>query len=313
MNTKMKKIIQGTILGTLVFMSGVTFVFAQNNPLGEAGSSYTVLAPLPGTTNDPGCQVNCTADLSSYLPGLFNLLIGVGAISAFVIITIYGLETMLTDSLSTKLQAKEMLTNALWGLGLIIFAYVILYTINPNLINGDLNITTPAVATSGGVVAGTNGGNAGNVAGVAMTQTAIDQSNAVRTDLQTNYGIDTYAGPCTQGQTTGCVDLNGLNNTAYQGLAALKQACGGTSCEIDISGGTEAGHSADGAHPVGSGVDILPSPQLTSYLTSLGAQAVPGQGVNVTINGQSAYVLYEADGTVAGGSTSNGNHWHISF
>ena len=114
------------LLGIFSFAS---IASAQTTP-----PAYTVLAPLPCTTI--GDNQNCTnpgttANLSTYFQGIFNLSIGIAAIMAFVLLTVYGFEYMTKDSLGAKMNAKDHLTNVAWGVGLVLFAYLILNTINP--------------------------------------------------------------------------------------------------------------------------------------------------------------------------------------
>lgn len=106
---------------------------------------YTPLAPLPGTTKDDCMGTDCKTDLETYLPGLFNWAIGVAAVMAFVVITAGGITYMTADSIAGTSKGKEMITNAIWGLLLVIGAYVILYTINPEILALRLDIPRPTI------------------------------------------------------------------------------------------------------------------------------------------------------------------------
>lgn len=117
----------------------------------ETAYEYTVLAPLPGTTNDtcdtsdpnnPGCKTV----LEKYLPGLFNLAIGISAAFAVLMIVIGGFQYMSTDALQKKQDGRERIKNAILGLFLVIGAWIILYTINPNLLNLNLSIEPVSIA-----------------------------------------------------------------------------------------------------------------------------------------------------------------------
>ena len=141
MTTNKYEGINALLITILVFVlfAGV-MVYAQTD------NKYTTLAPLPNTTScgaDSG--TNCTADLTSYLPGIFNLSIGIAAVLAFVMITYGGILYMTTDAISGKTQGREYITNALWGLLLVIGAYVILYTINPQILNFNLILEKPKI------------------------------------------------------------------------------------------------------------------------------------------------------------------------
>ena len=108
------------------------------------GADYTVLAPLPFATDSSG-----KANLSTYIPGLFKLLIGSGAVLAFLFIVWYGFEYMFSDSLISKSKARERIGEVIGGLLLIIFAYAILYNINPRMLNMQLTLNRPVVTDTG--------------------------------------------------------------------------------------------------------------------------------------------------------------------
>jgi hypothetical protein len=126
MKNKSQKIM---ILAVLILIS--FSVFTKVGALGE----YTTLAPLPGTTDNVG-----NTNLETYLLGVFNLSIGIAAVLAFVMITFGGVMYATSDAISGKSQGREYVENAIWGLLLVIAAWVILYTINPNILTFKLSI-----------------------------------------------------------------------------------------------------------------------------------------------------------------------------
>ncbi len=309
---KNKKILHGLFLFSILGMSfGVTGVGFAQTPVQTTvtADKYVVLAPLPGTTEGDCTTTGCKSGLEEYLPGLFKLSIGVGAVTAFIMLTIYGFEYMLTDSLGTKTNSKKRILDAVWGLGIVIFAYAILNTLNPALVAGNLNIPSPQIPVADVIAVASSTRSAGNIAGTPMTAEAIKASNDVRTGLENAAKITTYAGPCTQGQTTGCVNLNGLSKNAWDGLVDISKYCG-VGCLV-ITGGTEAGHSETGGHPFGQSVDLKPTPKLDAFMQSIGIPAkVTPSPLQVNIHGKPAVVWYEQEGT---GGTSSGVHWHVQF
>lgn len=96
---------------------------------------YTPLTVLPGTTNSEG-QVT----IDSYLPGIFNLTIGIAGVLAVLMILIGGVEYITTDAIQGKSDGKARIQNALWGLILVLVSWILLYTINPKLTVFDLTI-----------------------------------------------------------------------------------------------------------------------------------------------------------------------------
>ncbi len=122
MNRKYKKIITAISIAYFFLAFGTTL----------AATDYVPLAPLPGISGH--------TTFSSYLPTAFNLSIGIAAAMAFVMITYGGIMYATSDAISGKSAGKDAIENALWGLLLVIGAYVILYTINPKILNFDLTL-----------------------------------------------------------------------------------------------------------------------------------------------------------------------------
>lgn len=280
----------------ILVVSGTFFVHTKTSRAVVEIKEYTVLAPLPGTTKGGGNCVgaDCKADLASYIPGLFNLIIGLAAVVAVAYIIYGGFLYITTDAIMGKEEGKKHINNAIYGLIMISVAWLILYTINPRILEFKLNIDAITVPSG-----------PGGTLGVPMTAEQIAESNAIRTSLS-NEGVNTYAGPCTNGQTTGCVNLNGLPAVALDGLAALGRNCPGC---LNLSGGTEAGHETHGiGRPI---IDSLPSQGLNQYLDV--SSPTNRQTVTKVIRVQgkpdvTATFTYE---TAGGGSS--GNHWHIVF
>jgi len=59
---------------------------------------------------------------------------------AVIMIIWGGIQYMSTDAISGKSEAKNTIQNAIWGLLLAISAWLILNTINPDLVKFNLNI-----------------------------------------------------------------------------------------------------------------------------------------------------------------------------
>lgn len=131
-------------------------------------ADYTLLAPLP--LSGPGSQVEKTS-ATTYLEGMFKLLIGVAGALAVVMIIVGGIKYMSSDAIGGKSEAKETIQNAIWGLILAIGAWLILNTINPDLVKFNLNLdkitatqdTTAPGTNSGTGVGGGGGGGGGGI------------------------------------------------------------------------------------------------------------------------------------------------------
>jgi len=152
------------VLSLLLIISlNSSVVYAQPappTPPTPIPKDYTVLAPLPNTTgtcttNPTTGKTDCSTTLDRYLPSAFNLTVGIAVALAFIVITFGGVMYATSDALGKKSQGKEYIENALWGLLLVIGAYTILNTINPQILNFSLNIDKIAATQGPPIVAST--------------------------------------------------------------------------------------------------------------------------------------------------------------
>lgn len=140
-----KKIILGTLL--LFLLIGIFYtptpISINKTSAVSVGLSkeYVPLAPLPNKFF-PG-DAETKYDLPNYLSGMFKILLAVAGLLSVVMIVIGGIEYMSTDAISGKSEGKERITNAVLGLLLALISWLILYTINPKLLEFNLNSVTP--------------------------------------------------------------------------------------------------------------------------------------------------------------------------
>lgn len=138
----MKFLIKNLIVLSIItiFLSPIA-IFA----IGEQSSTNEIkvytLTQLPGVT-EPGCTPgkDCQTTFGKYIPAMFRLLIGVAAALAVVRIVLGGFKYMSTDAISGKSEGKEQIWMAIQGLILVLFSWLILNTINPQLLKFDLSI-----------------------------------------------------------------------------------------------------------------------------------------------------------------------------
>ncbi len=121
LRNKTKRLLFALTVGVFVVVP-LSFVFAQD--------TYIPLTDIGAPTDSQG-----SVTFATYLPFLFQLFIGVAAGLAVIYIIIGGLRYMTTEAVSGKEGAKEMIRNAIWGLVLAIISFLILITINPELLN----------------------------------------------------------------------------------------------------------------------------------------------------------------------------------
>ncbi len=101
-------------------------------------NSYELLAPIPGVV--PGNVVGPDFNLGTYVNNLIKVIIGLAAAMAVFMIVFGGIEWMMSDSFISKGEGKKKILNAIKGLVLLLGSYLILITINPDLVTIDFRL-----------------------------------------------------------------------------------------------------------------------------------------------------------------------------
>jgi len=119
----------------------VTPITGQKNTTTN-NSVYTLLAPIGSFT-----QMTSATDIGTYFNIIIKIAIGLCAVLAVIFIIIGGIQYMGDESIFGKTEAKSQITAAILGLLIALGAYVILNTINPDLLgkNG-VNIQSVSAA-----------------------------------------------------------------------------------------------------------------------------------------------------------------------
>ena len=113
--------------------------------------TYVPLEPLPGV-NQTGLN------FSTYVSGMFRLFITLGALFAVLMLVLAGISWMTSESPLKLKAAQERATAALYGLLLLVACWLILYTINPNLLRFDLFTQTLNTAAQKNTAPNSTGG-----------------------------------------------------------------------------------------------------------------------------------------------------------
>jgi hypothetical protein len=152
MKKTLKTILPISILLLWVTIPAVAFALDINT------TSYVPLTDIPGlkdaTATNPG----------GALKTIFNLSIGIGAILAVIMLIFGGFKYMYEESVFGKSDARQKIINAFFGLLLILGSYIILRTINSDLLR--INLFLPA--------------GDGKLAGLVATKQAADALDAAR-------------------------------------------------------------------------------------------------------------------------------------
>lgn len=99
-------------------------------------TSYTLLAPLPElSTFESKQSPDNPCAFGNYLNIMIKLILGIAAVLAMIMLIKGGFDYMASSLPSEKESGKGTIANAIFGLLLALSAYLLLYTINPDLLN----------------------------------------------------------------------------------------------------------------------------------------------------------------------------------
>ncbi len=108
------------ILLSLIFLFLIFF---------NASAEYKIEVSLPGASK--GTEIS----LSDYLKNFYLIALSAVGVAALLMLVIGGFMYMLSDTVTSKEKARDYLVGAISGLVLALAAYLILHTINPDLVN----------------------------------------------------------------------------------------------------------------------------------------------------------------------------------
>lgn len=133
----------------------------KNKDSSNCNDVYTLLAPL-GKPGSGLTQVDATTTFADYFKYIIRFVMGFGGVLAVIMIVIGGIQWMGTESIFSKNEGKARIKNAIFGLVLMLGAYTLLNTINPQLVDIHIGfkkvgiVDEPYKPTSGGGEKGTS-------------------------------------------------------------------------------------------------------------------------------------------------------------
>lgn len=287
-------------------------------PFFALAQDYTLLEP---SVLSAGQTTDGKVDFATYIKSGFKTFLAVVVIIAIVMLTASGLQYITAGSGGGKGEAKNRALAAILGLLIALSAYLILRTINPDLVDLTLDVNNQTSDGGRDISAPTNPPNTGSgrggvseVGGGNYDQNlgALLNEQEAR-DKFKEAGIPINKNPCPEGVdyqavAGGCTNLNGIPDSAVDGAINMRDDCseylsgigrGGT-CYMMINGGTEGGHSA---HGVGKSVlDIDDTPELHSYIVN--------EGEKVGSSSRGDYYKLGNDQVLI---EENPPHFHVSF
>ncbi|OJI08140.1 hypothetical protein BK005_01285 [bacterium CG10_37_50] len=269
--------------------------------LAQNQSGYTLLEPsvVGGATNQ---------DLITYLKNAFNTLITVAIVVAIASIVYGGAMYILSGTPMKINDGKTIMLNALYGLILILTSWLILYTINPDLVTLRLSLS-PINISSGSPTGGSGTDPANPITDPNNPPgNTVNPSGAGHQEVlsQLNPGIGVKDG----------VNLAGVQPMTIEGINNIKADC--PNCEIVITSATEGEHSRLNPrnHHTGYKLDLRNTPSVGTYIRD------PN---NFTLRPEPRWIsgLPTYDGVVNGSAVTildetsrleeNGPHWDLQF
>jgi hypothetical protein len=205
-------------------------------------------------------------------------------------------------------KSNEEIKRVTLGLLGVLSLFVILYTFNKGLLQGDVDLqglkATPVTMVSGGGGDYAGAGATGVTPGPATT----DGSEAANRAALSAVGITINHDPCTGSSGTGCTNVGGINPASITVLLKLKSECG---CDVMVTGGTEPGHSPNSNHGVGKeAIDVSLTPQLSDFFKAHGTILGNTSPCNIRY-GYGGFIFWdEATGCDGIGGP---RHFHASF
>ena len=140
MKFKRKKIISLFSSSFLLFLMSFVLVYAE-------GTAYVLLERLPVIGNEVKA-----GEFGLYISNLFTLSLRLATVLAVLMISYGGFKYLTSESFTGTSDAKKIINNAVIGLFLLLASWLLLYTINPDLVENTFTIPTinTGESTSGG-------------------------------------------------------------------------------------------------------------------------------------------------------------------
>jgi hypothetical protein len=315
-----------SVIFCLFIFSGKIQVKAET----KTDTTYTLLAPIPGigdANNVIDTAEHCTIDkngdkvctnscpFGSYLSTLIKIFLGICAVLAMIMIVWGGIEYMTSDLASSKESGKKTITQAILGLLLALGAYLILYTINPDLLDVclnklpkaeikvlDDNIPQTAILKNGKYYycVNTDGANGGYEKDADWKAIAGSPKTLPITITGSQNKATVNKKECTKVGEPDCTSTRNLNLSTINTILSKCKNCG----EIKITGGTECwlhggtSHKTT-HHPNSSTIDLR-------IKTNLALDAYIKSGTRVI--GENNSLWYKTDGL---DYLQESDHWHV--
>ena len=282
---------------SLIFFGGVLVAFA-----GTMDISYTALAPLP---LGEGGTLLTKYTISTYLSGMFKLIIALGAAFAVLMGITGGIQYVASGiAPAARKGAKERITNAILGLVIILTSYLVLNTIDPKLVEFNFKLPALAGALAPESVVTFPWSEKVNGCVPPKTGTAWPDDSYERNLLYTKNIIVNKAN-CSAIGSSDCTSVCGLKSDVIDSLGKLKENCDnkiGRACAIRVTGATE--YWLHQSHGTFRNVDLGKHSNFDEYIKK---SIYLGTGQSCGIRSAPHWVV---DSHIF---VDEGDHWHVCF
>ena len=299
-------------LAAFITVFGI-ITFSAPAPAMAGPFSYTALETIPGSDS--------TGEISPYLQAIYRFALWAVGIAALFMLSVGGMMYLTSAGNTSQIStAKTVIFDALIGLVLAILAWLVLYVINPQLIEVNLDIFQTVSHATGdtsqvggsvsnnGAAVGTNPAPNDTVKTLAqkLLSSAVGSGDCAsasgtvspKGNLQEVIGGNAMT-TCHNGCNTSsslCNRTSNISQTLLQGLADMSEETSFT-----INSLASGSHATTSMHYSGNAADIdKPSSGVQSYVTSHGTQTC-SKVYKVTSTSGAVLYFYDEDSS----------HWHV--
>jgi len=304
-----------------VFLFGLSGVMMPD--IVSAGPfTYEALEAIPGSER--------TGEISPYLHAIYRFALWAVGIAALFMLSIGGMMYLTSAGNTSQIgTAKKVIFDALIGLTLALVAWLILYVINPQLIEANLDIFAVAgghVTDDPDAVSSTAGGASHNGSNPAPTGDAVTLATFLLKHATTAGSCSSSAGVVSpksnleevsaggsmttchygcNGTMSLCTRTSNVSQTLLQGLADM--SADGTGFTItSIAGGS---HSMNSMHYSGNAADVgKRDSKVRGYVDG---KVKAGKGSKICDKGGGVYEITSSSGAVLYFYDEDSEHWHI--
>lgn len=264
------------LLSTLYFLFSATQSFAANEEVIKAAQEAAKI-PLSCANNPdayPWCKTGETP--GGFIATFYRIALGLVGGAALGVLIYGAILWTLSEAVSSKEEAKKWITGAIWGLALLLGAYLILYTINPDLVKIGktqefLDKLIRKVDVPKTLEEKFEAQFSGQELSDMVTETTGPNSRLTERASRAYLGDQFIVkNPCPEGQSENCVNLRYIRKAVLDEVITLRYNAYGVAGPIKISGGTECSNnihaSGENGHCDGSKIDVAPDSVIEQYI-----------------------------------------------